>query len=117
LALVFVLSYAWGVCAACSPVSQPQTDPHACCKHAKTAHFGESVPAPDKRSTCPHEKHALAAYDQTESGDAQHVALASLPVLTLIVEPIVIAATRHAEAAANCHAPPELFVLNSTFRI
>lgn len=117
LALVFVLSYAWGVCAACSPVSQPQADPHACCKRAKTAHCGESTPEPAKHSTCPHEKCALAAYDRAAADDAQLVALASLPVLALMLEPIVIAATRHAETAAYCHAPPELFVLNSTFRI
>jgi hypothetical protein len=112
------LSYAWGACAACSPVSQPQADPHACCKRAKTAHCGESTPEPAKHSKCPHEKRALAAYDRTSTGgDAQLVTLASLPVLALIAEPIAVASTRHAEAAAYSHAPPELFVLNSTFRI
>jgi hypothetical protein len=118
LALVFVLSYAWGACAACSPVSQPQTDVHACCKHTKAAHCGESTPSPAKHSTCTHEKRALAAYDRASTdGDAQLVALASLPVLALIAEPIAIAATRHPEAASYSHAPPELLVLNSTFRI
>ena len=115
---MFVLSYAWGVCAACSPVSQPQADPHACCKRAKTAHCGESAPEPAKHSTCPHEKRALAAYDRTATeDDAQLVALASVPVLALIAEPIAVEGTRHAEAAVCSHAPPELFVLNSTFRI
>jgi hypothetical protein len=114
---VFVLSYVWGACAACSPVSQAQADPHACCKRAKTAHCGESTPEPTKHSTCPHEKRALAVYDQAATDDAQLVALAFLPVLALIAEPIAIAETRHPEAAAYSHAPPELFVLNSTFRI
>jgi hypothetical protein len=117
LALVFVLSYAWGVCAACSPFSQPQTDTHACCKPAKTAHCGESTPEPAKQSTCLHEKRALAAYDRAATNDAQLVVLASLPVLALIAEPVAVAATHSSEPDASSHAPPELFVLNSTFRI
>jgi hypothetical protein len=118
LALVFVLSYAWGACAACSPVSQPQSDVHACCKHAGERHCGESAPEPAKHSNCPHEKRALTAYDRAETDGLPLVAVfACLPASALSVEPIAIEATQHAEAAAYSHAPPELFVLHSAFRI
>jgi len=40
-----------------------------------------------------------------------------LPVSALSVEPITAEAAQYPEAAAYSHAPPELFVLNSAFRI
>ena len=118
LALVFVLGYVWGACAACSPVSQPQSDVHACCKPVGERHCGESAPEPAQHSNCPHEKRALAAYDRAATDGLPLVTVfASLPASILSVAPITIEATRHAETAAYSHAPPELFVLNSSFRI
>lgn len=113
LALVLALGPLWATCTACSPAKQDPVGEHDCCK--KGSHHKDG---PQDSKSCPHSQFAPQAYEKVDQ--VERVA----PVSTMAAEsPAVVGMPAVPDAAdangilPDTHAPPGLFVLNSSFRI
>ena len=108
LSLMLTLGPVWGPCAACRPMKQDPVSNHDCCKHK---------PKPDHKN-CSHDQRALSAFDKVEKQ-----AVDGFDQLAVVILPVDATATApHQEPAgvaivAFSHAPPGLFLLNSSLLI
>jgi hypothetical protein len=105
---MLALGPVWGECAACRPVQQDPVSPHDCCHPKSSSHH----------QPCPHDLRALHTFDTVEKQ-----AVGGLDASTVVILPDVPAIpappTEPAEVAvvALSHAPPGLYLLNSSLLI
>jgi hypothetical protein len=105
---MLTLGPVWGPCAACRPVKQDPVSNHDCCKHK---------PKPDHKN-CSHDQRALGAFDKVEKQAVDgfdQLAVVILPDADTVPAP----RQEPAEVAivAFSHAPPGLYLLNSSLLV
>jgi len=117
LAVFLLGSMLWGRCACCPPVVAAQGPVHDCCRRTESGHCGKPGPGQPAPKQCPHQTLALESYAKVELDLAD--LLAPLAKVTLMPELLLESRIplRSGSEPLLIHAPPDVYLLNSTFLI
>lgn len=117
LAVLLLGTMLWGQCRSCPLVVAAQGSVHDCCQRTESGHCGNPAPEGPGQKPCPHQALALESYAKVELDLAD--LLAPLAKVTLMPELLLESRVllRSGGEPLLIHAPPDVYLLNSTFLI